>query len=114
MKATIKNLIKIYDNAKKIAKVHSNNCEVVINRVCRDTMTEEEYDAKCTKALFLAGLTDREGCTDVYEKERIAREQLLNYVFNLLPKAEREVLNANRHNVTQMDKVIELARKFAA
>ena len=85
-----------------------------VARVWRDSMTEEEYEAKCTKALFLAGLTDREGCTDVYEKERIAREQLLNYVFNLLPKTEREVLKANRHNVTQMDKVIELARKFAA
>ena len=114
MKATIKNLIKIYDNAKKIAKVHSNNCEVVINRVCRDTMTDEEFEDKCTKALFLAGLTDIDGCTDVYERERIARENLLSYILSIVPKAEREVLQANRHNVTQMEKVIELARKFAA
>lgn len=113
MKATIKNLIKIYDNAKKIAKVHSHNCEVVINGVCRDTMTDEEYEAKCTNALFLAGLTDIDGCTDVYERERIARENLLSYIFSIVPKSEREVLQANRHNVTQMDKVIELARKFA-
>lgn len=114
MKATLKKLLKNYDSAKQTAKDHFKECEVVMNRVWRDSMTEEEYEAKCTKALFLAGLTDREGCTDVYEKERIAREQLLNYVFNLLPKTEREVLKANRHNVTQMDKVIELARKFAA
>jgi hypothetical protein len=114
MKTTLKKLLKNYDNAKQTAKDHFKECEVVMNRVWNDSMTEEEYEAKCTNALFLAGLTDIDGCTDVYEKERIAREQLLNFVFNLLPKAEREVLKANRHNVTQMDKVIELARKFAA
>lgn len=84
-----------------------------MSRVWLDSMTEEEYEAKCTKALFLADLTDREGCTDIYEKERIAREQLLNFIFNLIPKPERDYLKENRHNVTQMDRVIELARKFA-
>lgn len=113
MKTTLKKLLKNYDNAKQTAKDHSNECEVVMSRVWSDYMTEEEYEDKCTKALFLAGLTDREGCTDVYEKERIAREQLLNFVFNLLPKQDSEVLKENRHNVTQMDRVIELARKFA-
>lgn len=113
MKATLKKLLKGYDNAKQIAKDHFNKCEVIMNRILRDSMTDEEYEAECAKALFLAGLTDREGCTDVYEKERIARKQLLDCIFNILPTAEREILKANRYNVTQMDKVIEIARRYA-
>ena len=114
MKATLKKLIANFDNAKNMAKAHFQACEAVMNAVWKDTMTEDEYEAKCTKALYRAGLTDEFGNTNVYEKERIARAELLDFVFNLVPKAEREVLKANRHNVTQMDKVIELARKFAA
>ena len=113
MKATLKKLLKDYDNANQIAKDHFKKCEVLMNRVWRDSMTDEEYEAECAKALFLAGLTDREGCTDVYEKERIARKQLLDCIFNILPTAEREILKANRYNVTQMDKVIEIARRYA-
>ena len=114
MKATLKKLIANFDEAKNMAKAHFQACEAVMNAVWNDSMNEEEYEDKCTKALFRAGLTDEFGNTNVYEKERIARAELLDFVFNLVPKAEREVLKANRHNVTQMDKVIELARKFAA
>ena len=113
MKTTLKKLLKNYDIAKQTAKDHYNECEVVMSRVCIDSMTEEEYEDKCTNALFLAGLTDRDGCTDVYENERISREKLLNFIFNIIPKQYREYLKENRYNVAQMDRVIELARKLA-
>lgn len=113
MKTTLKRLFKSYDDAKKVAKVHFQNCEAVMNAVWQGSMTEEEYEAKITKMLYMAGLTDENGNTDVYEKERKAREELINFVINLVPKAERQILIDNRHNVAQMDKMIAIARDFA-
>lgn len=84
-----------------------------MNAVWQGSMTEEEYENKINKMLFMAGLTDENGNTDVYEKERIARQELIDFVINLVPKAEREILKANRQNVAQMDKLITIARNFA-
>ena len=113
MKTTLKRLLKSYDDAKNMAKAHFQSCEAVMNAVWQGSMTEEEYENKINKMLFMAGLTDENGNTDVYDKERIARQELIDFVINLVPKAEREILKANRHNVAQMDKLITIARNFA-
>ena len=111
---TLKQLIKNYDNAKAHAKAQYEASEKIMNAIWNEEASEAENEANINKALFQAGLTDENGCTDLYEKERIAKDNLLDYIFTIVPKAERKVLEANRHNVTQMNKVIELARRLAA
>ena len=111
---TLKQLIENYDNAKAHAKAQYEASEKIMNAIWNEEASEAENEANINKALFQAGLTDENGCTDLYEKERIAKNELLDYIFCMVPKAQREVFEANRQNVTQMNKVIELARKFAA
>ena len=81
-------LFNQYDDACEAERVYDLACDVVYENLqsqgidpFNDANEKLVYDA-----LFKAGLSDENGITDIYENRRLARKELLNFIYSkILP-----------------------------
>ena len=80
-------------------------------------MYHDKMKGALEAVLFAAGLTDENGCTEIYENLSKSRVNLVNYILDniigkMIPAQERKILHGA--NVSYQYKIIEAARKMLA
>ena len=108
-----------FDDAREAERVYDLACDVVYEKLQADGIDpfDENNERLVYDALFNAGLSDENGMTDIYENRRIARRELLTYIYdNILPlfplsKSDMDLFRNNR-NVVYENKLLDVTRDF--
>lgn len=118
-KIKARQLFKKLDNSLKIVRQHEAEIDAIMEKLESDGVDLESYDGErlFNSIAHKAGLTDKNGNTDVYVNYENARKELLNFIYyKILPKLpfqkeDIEVLVDSR-NVVIQDKVMSALRKY--
>lgn len=108
-----------FDDASEAERAYDLACDVVYDKLQADGIDpfDENNERLVYDALFNAGLSDENGMTDIYENRRIARRELLTYIYdNILPlfplsKSDMDLFRNNR-NVVYENKLLDVTRDF--
>ena len=112
-------LFRNYDLACEIERDHSERSDAIFEDLEARGIDwqSEEGEKIANELLFRAGLSDRNGNTDVYVNKVNARKDLLNFIYyELLPlfpikKGDLELIR-NSRNYAKQDELIQITREY--
>lgn len=112
-------LFKAFDDSFDTMKWHSAKIDAIFDTLENDGVDLESYNGErlFNSIAHKAGLTDKDGNTDVYVNYANARKELLNFIYhNILPKfpipKEDLKLLVNNRNTQKQDELINITRKY--
>ena len=114
-----KKLFDAYDRAVEIEREHDAKCDAIYENFREQGIDPfaDENERVVIDALYKAGLTDKNGLTDVYVNRHNAHKELLDYVnaniVSLFPisAGDRKLLSSTRSIVYQ-NRILDVTRDF--
>ena len=114
-----KKLFDAYDSAIEIEREHDANVDVIYEDLQARGIDPfaDENEGIVIDALYRAGLTDKNGMTDVSVNRLNARKELLNFINDNIvslfpiPESDRALLK-NTYSVVYQNRLLDITRNF--